>query len=145
MSGDRKPSLYLDDDFDLRDGRFSPDGRWVVYTAIQPSGLQVFIRSFPDPAVKLQVSVDGGSHPAWRDDGRELFFIGRGSQLMAVEVTPGPSLRLGAPTPLFRTNLNGGLLTFDVYRGGQRFVMPATETGEQSVKVILNWLRLVKP
>jgi Tol biopolymer transport system component len=145
MMGDRKPSLYLDDDFDLRDGRFSPDGRWVAYTAIQPSGVQVFIRSFPDPAVKLQVSVDGGSRPVWRDDGRELFFIGRASQLMAVEVTPGPALRLGAPAPLFRTNLYNTLLTYDVYRGGQRFVMAAVETGDQSVKVILNWLRLVKP
>ena len=27
----------------------------------------------------------------------------------------------------------------------KRFVMPTAETGDQSVKVILNWLRLVKP
>lgn len=145
MMGDRKPSVYLDDDVDPRDGRFSPDGRWVAYAASQPSGRQVFIRSFPDPAVKLQVSVDGGSRPVWRDDGRELFFIGQASQLMAVEVTPGPALRLGAPAPLFGTNLYNTLLTYDVYRGGQRFVMPAAEAGDQSVRVILNWLRLVKP
>ena len=37
MVGDRKPSLYLDDNFDLRDGRFSPDGRWVAHTANAPS------------------------------------------------------------------------------------------------------------
>ena len=104
---------------------------------MQPSGLQVFIWSFSDPAVKLQVSVDGGSRPVWRDDGRELFFVGQASQMMAVEVTPGPALRLGAPAPLFRTNLYNTLLTYDVYRGGQRFVMEAVETGDQSVKVSL--------
>ena len=145
MPGDPKPSLYLDDDVGLRDGRFSPDGRWVAYTALQPSGPQVFIQSFPDPATKLQVSVDGGSRPAWRDDGRELFFLGAASELMAVAVTPGPSPRLGAPAPLFRTNLYNSLLTYDVYRGGQRFVLPALQTGDQSVRVVLNWLRLVKP
>jgi eukaryotic-like serine/threonine-protein kinase len=144
MTGDRKPSLYLDESVDLRDARFSPDGRWVAYTANQPSGSQVFIRSFPDPAVKLQVSVDRGVHPAWRDDGRELFFIGGASELMAVELSPGPSLRLGTPTPLFRTGLYNSLLTYDVYRDGQRFVMPAFQAGDQSVRVILNWLRLVK-
>ena len=37
------------------------------------------------------------------------------------------------------------LPTYDVYRGGQRFVMSAAQTANQSVRVTLNWLRLVKP
>jgi serine/threonine protein kinase/Tol biopolymer transport system component len=144
MTGERKPSLYLEEEADLRDGRFSPDGRFVAYTAIQPTGVQVFIRSFPDPSVKLQVSVDGGSRPEWRADGRELFYIGADSDLMAVEVTPGPQPRLGAPSPLFRTGLYSNIFTFDVYRDGRRFVMPSNERSDQSVTIILNWLGLLK-
>jgi len=144
MTGERKPSLYLEEDADLRDARFSPDGRFVAYTAIQATGTQVFIRSFPDPAVKLQVSIDGGSRPQWRPDGKELFYIGADSELMAVEMTPGPQPRLGTPSPLFRTGLYSNLLTFDVYRDGRRFAMPAFERGDQAVTVILNWLRLLK-
>ncbi len=34
---------------------------------------------------------------------------------------------------------------YAVYRGGQRFVVPAVEAGEQSVQVILNWLGPVTP
>jgi len=145
MTAERKPSLYLEEDADLRDARFSPDGRYVAYTAIQSNGTQVFMRSFPDPAMKLQVSVDGGSRPEWRGDGRELFYIGPDSELMAVDVTPGPQPRLGAPTPLFRTGLYSNLLTFDVYPDGRRFVMPMFERGDQAVTIILNWLKLLKP
>jgi Tol biopolymer transport system component/tRNA A-37 threonylcarbamoyl transferase component Bud32 len=144
MTGERKPSLYLDEDADLRDARFSPDSRYVAYTAIQATGIQVFIRSFPVPSVKLQVSVNGGSRPEWRADGRELFFIGPDSELMAVDVAPGSEPRLGAPTPLFRTGLYSNLLTFDVYRDGRRFAMPSFENGDRSVSIILNWLRLLK-
>ena len=144
MTGERTPSLYLDEDGDLRDGRFSPDGHFVAYTALQATGIQVFIRSFPTPSVKLQVSVDGGSRPEWRADGRELFFIAPDSELMAVDVPPGPEPRLGAPTPLFRTGLYASLLTFDVYHDGRRFAMPVFERGDQAVTIILNWLRILK-
>jgi hypothetical protein len=30
MTGERKPTLYLDDEFDAREARFSPDGKWVA-------------------------------------------------------------------------------------------------------------------
>jgi Tol biopolymer transport system component len=143
MTGDRKPFMYLDDDFDIRDARFSPDGRWVAYKSAQPTRSQVFIRSFPDPSVKLQISKDGGSRPVWGDDGRELFYISRDAQLMAVTVRTGPSVEAGVPVPLFRTDLNNTLLTYDVYRGGQRFVMPSFESNTQFVTVILNWTRLL--
>lgn len=138
MTGDRKPILYVDDEFDIRDGRFSPDGRWVAYTAIEPSGPQVFVRSFPAGSIKLQISNESGSRAVWRNDGKELFYVGRGGQLMAVDVTAGERFEAGAPTPLFQTGLDNALLTFDVYGGGQRFVMPAAES-DQLVTVILNW------
>jgi Tol biopolymer transport system component len=145
MTGDRKPTVYLDEVNDIREGRFSPDGQWVAYTSRLPSGSQVFVASFPSPSVKLQISVTGGARPVWRDDGKELFFIGEMSQLMAVDINPGPPIRAGTPVPLFRTDLFNTLVTFDAYRGGQRFVMPAFIRGDQSVRVILNWPSLVTP
>ena len=146
MTGERKPVLYLEDDFDVRDARFSPDGRWVAYRLSEPTKSVVVIRSFPDPSVKIQVSQGPGTRPVWRDDGRELYYVGPGAQLMAVAITPGPTLGVGVPAPLFRTDLYNSLQTYDVYRGGQRFVMPAYETSTQFMSVILNWTRLlVKP
>ena len=58
---------------------------------------------------------------------------------MAVDVTPGPRFEAGVPTPLFQTDLSRPLTTFDVYPGGQRFVMPALEKQATSLQVILNW------
>jgi hypothetical protein len=136
--------LYLDDEFDSREARFSPDGKWVSYTSLEPSTRQVFVRSFPNPSIKVQISGDSGSRAVWRDDGKELFYVTNGGQLMAVDVnTTAARFEAGAPKPLFQTDLYHGLTTFDVYAGGQRFVMPAFEQQATSLQVILNWPALV--
>jgi len=87
----------------------------------------------------VQISTDPGSRPVWRDDGKELFYVERGGRLMAVDVTPGPRFEAGLPAPLFQTDLARGLTTFDVYPGGQRFVMPAAEEQTTALHVIVNW------
>src|SRR3954451_8755579 len=44
-------------------------------------------------------------------------------------------------TPLFESGLVNSLMTFDVYRGGQRFVMGGrSQAQEQPISVILNWV-----
>jgi Tol biopolymer transport system component len=139
MTGERKPMLYLDDQFDAREAHFSPDGKWVAYTSLEPAARQVFVRSFPDPSKKVQISRESGSRPVWRDDGKELFYVTRGGQLMAVDISLAGSFEAGAPKPLFQTDLYNGLTTFDVYAGGQRFVMPAFEKQTTALQVILNW------
>ena len=144
MDGDRKPFLYLDDEFDIREARFSPDGRWVAYTGLEPTATHVFVRSFPDPSTKVQISTDPGSRPVWRDDGKELFYVERGGRLMAVDVRPGPRFEAGSPALLFQTDLYHSLTTFDVYPGGQRFVMPALEKQPTSLQVVLNWPALAE-
>jgi Tol biopolymer transport system component len=52
--------------------RFSPDGRWVAITSDESGPVEVYVRSFPDPASRIQVSLTGGSEPAWSRDGTRL-------------------------------------------------------------------------
>jgi Tol biopolymer transport system component/predicted Ser/Thr protein kinase len=145
MFGGGAPSPYIEDEFDKRDAKFSPDSRWVAYSATETPRREVFVRSFPSGAKKLQISTDGGSRPRWRDDGKELFYMDVSGRLMAIEMrVDGDKLSAGVPKPLFESGLVNSLMTFDVYRGGQRFVMGGrSQAQEQPISVILNWTGLL--
>jgi dipeptidyl aminopeptidase/acylaminoacyl peptidase len=131
--------------------RISPDGRWFAYHSNEGGELNVFIRSFPDGRVKQQVSVDGGQRPAWRSDGRELYYLAPDGGLWAASVNTTPTLATGAPERLFTAPVDPtfgtpGAQLFDPEPGGQRFVMLVpTADVPQPVTVILNWSALLFP
>ena len=122
-----------------------------MYHSNEGGELNVFIRSFPDGRVKQQVSVDGGQRPAWRSDGRELYYLAPDGGLWAASVTTTPTLAIGAPERLFTAPVDPtfgtpGAQLFDPEPGGQRFVMLVpTANVPQPVTVILNWSSLLFP
>ena len=140
-TGERKPVPCVRSEFEKRDGRFSPDGRWIAYWSDESSGPQIYVQSFPAGSGKWQISTDGGTRPCWRDDGKELFYMDGGGRLMAVDVKPGAGFEAGPPKLLFETGIVSTLIHFDVARGGQRFLMPVPEGGMETppVTMILNW------
>jgi Tol biopolymer transport system component/DNA-binding winged helix-turn-helix (wHTH) protein len=144
LFGDRKPFAFANSPFTETSGVFSPDGRWIAYTSNEGGQTDVYVQAFPGPGVKSQVSRDGGSHPVWRGDGRELFYLGRDGTLMVVSIGAGASFESGPPHALFRTNV--WRRTFNqVYaatRDGQRFLvnaMPPGASGSAPITVVLNW------
>jgi eukaryotic-like serine/threonine-protein kinase len=54
---------------------FSPDGRWLAYGSDESGRFEVYVRPYPGLGQATQVSTDGGIDPAWRPDGRALFFL----------------------------------------------------------------------
>ena len=78
----------------------SPDGHWLAYTGNATGRYEVYVTPFPAATSIRLVSRDGGNEPRWAHSGRELFYKS-GNQLMSVDVTPGPSLTIGTPRPLF--------------------------------------------
>jgi hypothetical protein len=54
---------------------------------------EVYVRSFPDPTSKIQVSVNGGREPSWSRDGTRLYYRA-GSALIAARVSFTPSFTL---------------------------------------------------
>jgi Tol biopolymer transport system component/DNA-binding winged helix-turn-helix (wHTH) protein len=63
--------------------RFSPDGRWLAYQSDESERSEVYVRPYPGPGGKWQISTDGGTAPVWAADGRQLFYR-HGNDLMAV-------------------------------------------------------------
>src|SRR5262245_35619422 len=74
-TGDRKSTVVRQAPFSQIQGRISPDGRWLAYTSAENKRQDVFVQTFPPGGGKWQVSTNGGVDPAWRADGRELFYV----------------------------------------------------------------------
>src|SRR5437016_14574820 len=89
------------------------------------SGSEVYIQPSPVSGAKWQVSVDGGSEPLWRGDGRELFYLTEDGQIMSVAISGGPSPDLGKPQRLCQTSIGGLPLDrhYTVMPDGQRFLI----------------------
>ena len=103
----------------------SPDGHWLAYTGDATGRPEIYVTPFPVATSTRLVSRDGGNEPRWAHSGRELFYKS-GNRLMSVDVTPGPSLTIGTPRPLF--SLSGyrfarNRAQYDVAPDDQHFVM----------------------
>jgi len=143
LEGDRKPFVFLKTEANEAGAQFSPDGRWVAYGSDDSGAYQVFVRSFPDGRSKWQVSTHGGMGPAWRRDGKELFYYAPEGKLMAVEVKAGAGFETGTPMALFafRPGSLGIVAPYAVAADGQRFLINTVvdQSGGEPLTVVLDW------
>jgi Tol biopolymer transport system component len=147
-------STYLANGFDHPQASLSPDGKWLAYVSNESSAYEIVVQPFPDPSLgKWPISTNGGVHPRWRHDGRELFYVDSDERLVAVPVAAGRDFVPGKPTPLFtlpigpEINVFGAAYVYDVAPGGQRFLISVQSTGvAQRVPLIVttNWTSLLK-
>jgi Tol biopolymer transport system component len=110
---DRKEIEWLKEDYEAILARFSPDTRYVAYFANEEKVdvMQLYVRPFdankPDkpagPATKISTNANGGGgNLSWRQDGKELYYMTRDFEVMAVDITTSPSFSAGAPRLLFK-------------------------------------------
>jgi serine/threonine-protein kinase len=64
---------------------FSPDGKWVAYQSNETGPWEIYVRPFPGPGGRWQVSQGGGLFPHWSASTHELFFENNENQLMAAK------------------------------------------------------------
>ena len=130
-----------------RNARFSPDGRWLAYQSNETGRMQVYVVSYPELDHKQAVSTDGGTDPAWRPRGGELYFR-NGARLMAVAIRTTPTLEIGTPRELFQGPFLHDLFgdhSFDVMPDGEHFIMfEANPAAAPELRVILNWVAELK-
>jgi serine/threonine-protein kinase len=138
---------------------FSPDGRWLAYVSNESGPHEVYVQPYPGPGERHLISTNGGEQPAWRADGRELFYVQGGPYnrpagtptLMSVDVATAPAFRAGTPTKLFASAalfIAWGR-SYDVAPDGRRFLLtPATEatTNPAPAQMILvqHWFEELK-
>jgi len=149
LSGDSKPiPIRNTPTGSINQAQLSPDNRWMAYQERDESGrFEVWVERFPPTGERSRVSSDGGVQPVWRQDGRELFYLGLDGTLYAVGFRPGPR-PLSAPKPLFTSGLRPPAKSVEEYAvsgDGQRFLLlrPLEDRVRTSIGVILHWRGLL--
>ena len=152
LTGERKPVPLIQNQFFNLFCALSADRRWLAYASDESGRYDVYAMPFPSGRGKWPISVDGGTEPAWRADGRELFYLAPDRHLMAVPINVGSSLQAGNPRRLFEaavsSNITPGITRnqYVVTGDGQRFLINQS-VGKPSffaITVVVDWPALLR-
>jgi Tol biopolymer transport system component len=114
----------------------SPDGKYVAYETSAVGMFEIEVASIQTGA-RAQVSVGGGTWPAWSRDGRQLFFL-HDTSIMRVGVdSRGGQIVTSDPVPLFT---HPDIILFR--RVGDQFLWLRRTAGAvplTRMNVVLNW------
>jgi Tol biopolymer transport system component len=137
-----KPYTVASSRFGEMAGAFSPDGRWIAYASNESGRYEIYLAPFPaESGRRYTVSSQGGTSPAWRHNGQELFYVSGDGRLTAVSVTiRGGEAQFGQAESLFSVNSSDFSRAYEPSLDGQRFLVTAPATaGGASATVLLNW------
>jgi Tol biopolymer transport system component len=134
-----EPKPFVNSAFDEREPAFSPDGRWLAYMSTESGSFEVYIRPFPGPGGKWQISTGGGGYPKWSRNGKEVFYRTQDNKIMAVTYTAsGNSFSADKPqlwSPGQFTDRGFGFSNFDLHPDGKRFAVLKAPGAEQAAAV----------
>jgi dipeptidyl aminopeptidase/acylaminoacyl peptidase len=137
LSGEAEVKMLLQSESNEFAAVLSPDGRWLAYTLES----DVFVRPFPNlDSGRWQVSTtNGGLHPIWSADGRELIYWSD-EGMMSVTFETEPQVVLGTPRVLFDVG------AYSTERGRSYGATPERDRflllkpqGDPRIMVVLNW------
>jgi hypothetical protein len=158
----RPACRVLGTEFNERQARFSPDGRWIAYTSDRDGREEVYVTTVPAALEGAQhrpasgqcpappgtrVSSAGGTQPLWRRDGEELFYLAADGRLMVVAVTTTPAFQLGIPSALFPTRIADRSANWQQYAAtgdGKRFLVNTPVRGTREATIVINWAESLK-
>jgi Tol biopolymer transport system component len=137
-----EPKPFVNSGFGELAPAFSPDGRWLAYASNESASYEVYVRQFPGPGGKWQISTGGGLYPKWSRNGKELFYGTADNKIMVVTYTAsGDSFHSDKPqlwSPGQFTDRGFGFYNFDLHPDGKRFAVlkvPGTEQTPAANKV----------
>lgn len=141
------PTVFLNSQSNEAQPTFSPDGRWMAYVSTESGHEEVYVRPFPGPGGKWQVSSDASTYPTptWSRARNELFYTSTNGRLMVVAYTvEGDSFKVDKPRlwsdrrVMARPRSALGR-SFDLHPDGERFALatvPQVEAEGQANTVI---------
>ena len=123
VGGDPVP--FLATEFNEKNPRLSPNGKWLAYVSDQPGEDRVFVRAFPEGEGEFPVSTGLGTEAVWSRDGKELFYR-NANQMWVVEVETDTQFTAGSSELLFEAPYVldvAGNPNYDVSLDGEHFLM----------------------
>jgi Tol biopolymer transport system component len=135
----RQPREIFRSEMPLGTPRFSPDGRYLSYIQNNPQiqRAEIFVRPLEGTGAPRQIS-DGARSPAyWRSDGKELYYMARDFDVMAVQVNTSTAFEFAKPAVLFRQPDGVPLAIRDLSRDGERFLVMMPPRGPQLQQITI--------
>ncbi len=105
---------------------FSPDGRWLAYGSKESGTDELYVRPFPGPGGKSQVSTGGGVNPIWSRSERKLYFLTPDWRIMVAGYSADASVFSAAKPQLWsekKLAFLGGCYPYDLAPDGKRFAV----------------------
>lgn len=152
LEGDPNEHLIIHTKLGEGNPAFSPDGKWIVYSAgeAQTLGGHVWVQPYPNvDDGRWQISTDPGNEPRWAPDGSEIYYRS-GGKMMAVSVETSPTFRADTPRPLFDDvyyrSIDQGTQYDLEYPLGKRFLMikEIEDTTTTNLVYVENWSEELK-
>jgi serine/threonine-protein kinase len=121
--------------------RLSPDSKWVAYSSNESGTYQVYVRPFPGPGARFQVSTGGGEMPVWSRDGRHLYFI-TDREIIANDLAFAPTFNVTRRATVAEgdfASLSRGHAVYDVMPDGKGLLLIKAVNDGQTI-IVLNWI-----
>jgi serine/threonine protein kinase len=121
-----KAELFLGTPFSEVLPAFSPDGRWLAYQSNESGPYEVYVRPFPGPGGRWQISIGGGRYPIWSTAAHELLFETLDGHVMAASYTvKGNSFAAAKPRVWAETRLKDSAdsSNYDLTPDGKRLAV----------------------
>jgi len=136
------PQPFLKTSFDERSPAVSPDGRWLAYVSNESGHDEIYVRGYPAPLGRWQISSGGGNSPRWAPTGRELYYRSADS-LISASVVTGPTFAVGARRALFAGPYFSQTdhAEYDVSPDNQHFVFIGGASARPGLIITLNWFQ----
>ena len=132
--------------------RLSADGRWLAYQSTESGRPEIYVRPFPEPGGKWQISTQGGTEPRWSRSGMELFYRFGDSLYSASIVASESSIEASRPRARIRIPAGAGVLvgSYDLTPDGTAVVAARQIQRDRDVaplrrvRITLNWFERLR-
>ena len=138
----RKPIVLIQTPYSEGALRFSPNGKWGLYTSNEPGRWETFALPLDGTGSRLQVSENGGGWARWARDNREIFYVNRSNEFISAKVVTADQSRISPPEVLFQLPFDiSNFQLFDVAPDGRFAVVWPMEEERASIPlvVVANW------
>ncbi len=145
LDSPRTPHPYLRTPFEERSPAISPDGHWLLYASDESGVDEIYVRSFPVPLGRTQVSAGGGREPRWGRSGQTIYYRTSDS-LVAATVRTQPVFAVGERRALFATTYapEPQHANFDVSPDEKHFLFVKQGPEAPNLVVAVNWLEQLR-
>jgi Tol biopolymer transport system component len=154
------PHLLFPQQYNVEWAILSPDGQWIAFNGDETGRSEVYVAPFPSLAPRERISTDGGMHPLWSPDGRELYYrtganleelghrpLAQRTRVMSVPIETKPDFKAGQPRLLFEGPYFASGHDIAVTPDGRGFILireSESQSGPNELQVVIHWFEELK-